>query len=214
LPSEALRCEHRVETMSGPTILIVDDDALFRGAAAVTLSDAGYRVLEADTPEAAERVLAQQACALVLVDLEMTGNRKLEWLGRAAGERTSVAFVLCTGHPSLESAMHAVRLPVRAYLVKPVDAATLTREVARVLSDCSPSLEHALVASAQAWKLTARELEVLRELAGGAANKQIAAALDCSLRTVELHVSALLRKADAPSRTALLARLAAYGSRA
>ena len=57
------------------------------------------------------------------------------------------------------------------------------------------------------WKLTAREGEVLAEIAAGRSNKEIGASLACSARTVEVHVSSLLRKSRCGSRTELLARL-------
>lgn len=57
------------------------------------------------------------------------------------------------------------------------------------------------------WKLTAREGEVLEQIAAGRSNKDIAMSLGCSARTVEVHVSSLLRKSGCGSRTELLARL-------
>ena len=57
------------------------------------------------------------------------------------------------------------------------------------------------------WKLTARESEVLLEIGAGRSNKEIAASLGRSVRTVEVHVTSLLRKSGCGSRTELLARL-------
>lgn len=57
------------------------------------------------------------------------------------------------------------------------------------------------------WKLTGREGEVLEQIAAGRSNKDIAMSLGCSARTVEVHVSSLLRKSGCGSRTELLARL-------
>lgn len=57
------------------------------------------------------------------------------------------------------------------------------------------------------WQLSPRQVEVLESLCEGAANKDMAARFACSLRTIEVHVSALLRKAKAESRMALLAAL-------
>jgi DNA-binding CsgD family transcriptional regulator len=63
------------------------------------------------------------------------------------------------------------------------------------------------VQAPSAWQLTAREREVLAEIAAGRCNKEIARSLGCSARTVEVHVSSLLRKSGCGSRTELLARL-------
>jgi DNA-binding CsgD family transcriptional regulator len=65
----------------------------------------------------------------------------------------------------------------------------------------------ALARLRQLWQLTARESEVLGELAAGCSNKEIAARLDCSARTVDVHVSSLLRKAQCASRAELIARV-------
>jgi DNA-binding NarL/FixJ family response regulator len=61
--------------------------------------------------------------------------------------------------------------------------------------------------AARQWRLTARQTEVLRHLADGHANKTIAALLDCATHTVELHVTEILRRAEADSRAALVAKM-------
>jgi DNA-binding CsgD family transcriptional regulator len=65
---------------------------------------------------------------------------------------------------------------------------------------------------ARTWGLTARQTEVLERLSRGSSNKEIAASLDCAVRTVEIHVSEILRKAKVESRSALLAALIAPGA--
>jgi DNA-binding CsgD family transcriptional regulator len=62
----------------------------------------------------------------------------------------------------------------------------------------------------ESWQLTARESEVLGELAAGRSNKEIAVRLDCSARTVDVHVSSLLRKAQCTSRAELIARVLSH----
>lgn len=59
----------------------------------------------------------------------------------------------------------------------------------------------------ESWQLTARESEVLGEVAAGRSNKEIAVRLECSARTVDVHVSSLLRKAQCTSRAELIARV-------
>ena len=62
-------------------------------------------------------------------------------------------------------------------------------------------------AAARDWMLTSRQTDVLALVAVGESNKLIAAKLGCALRTVEVHVTALLRKAGCDSRAELVARL-------
>ena len=61
--------------------------------------------------------------------------------------------------------------------------------------------------SRESWKLTPRQSVVLECLVRGEANKDIAAKLECSLRGVEAHVTAILRRTDTESRTQLVARV-------
>lgn len=68
------------------------------------------------------------------------------------------------------------------------------------------ALDDRLAEAARAWSLSPRELYVLRELANGSANKDIAARGDISLRTVEVHITSLLRKARVTSRLELVVR--------
>jgi DNA-binding NarL/FixJ family response regulator len=67
-------------------------------------------------------------------------------------------------------------------------------------------LELRLASATPAWKLTRRQAEVMRLIARGDANKEIAANLGCAENTVELHVTALLRRVGVSSRTQLVAR--------
>jgi DNA-binding CsgD family transcriptional regulator len=66
-------------------------------------------------------------------------------------------------------------------------------------------LAHRLRVATQRWRLTERQTETLKLLAEGCSNHEIAAALDCAVRTAEIHVGALLDKAKAKSRTGLIA---------
>lgn len=63
-----------------------------------------------------------------------------------------------------------------------------------------------------AWQLTPREHEVVTLVARGASNYEIATELRCAVRTVEHHVTSILRKASVPSRSALIVALVAQSS--
>jgi DNA-binding NarL/FixJ family response regulator len=74
-----------------------------------------------------------------------------------------------------------------------------------VLREGAPRLEPRLIAAKARWTLTRRQTEVLGHLVRGASNKSIAAALTCTVNTVEQHVTELLRRSDLESRSALVA---------
>ncbi|HWO13919.1 MAG TPA: LuxR C-terminal-related transcriptional regulator, partial [Polyangiaceae bacterium] len=85
---------------------------------------------------------------------------------------------------------------------------TPTGTVVLVVDDGASAAPPSVVgAAARGWRLTPREAEVLREIVAGHSNKEIANDLVCSVRTVEIHVSAVLRKARASSRAELMARV-------
>jgi DNA-binding NarL/FixJ family response regulator len=74
-------------------------------------------------------------------------------------------------------------------------------------------LAQRVASAARKWKLTPRQIQVVRLIARGCGNKDIARELHISLNTVETHVSAILRAADAGTRLELLSKLHADSSR-
>jgi DNA-binding NarL/FixJ family response regulator len=191
------------------TVLVADDDALFRDAVALTLRDDGYEVVTADSAAAGARVLAETRVDLVVADIAMQGNHRLEWLRDLARLAPDVPVVVVTGAPSIETAAEAVRLPVVAYLLKPVEARVLRAEVSRALAArgtrADAHFERLLAHHRHVWQLTDRQAEALALVVRGASNKGLAEALACATRTAELHVTALLEKSGQPSRAALIA---------
>ena len=102
-------------------VLIADDEALFRDTTADLLSAAGYAcTCVKDAPEAA-RLLAEQPFDLLISDIKMPGNAHLQLVLEAREIAAGMPIILVTGYPSVETAVQAVRLPVSAYLLKPVD---------------------------------------------------------------------------------------------
>ena len=75
-----------------------------------------------------------------------------------------------------------------------------------VLPEPPPDLSTRARALADRWRLTPRQAQVLTLLAQGCANKSIAGILECATGTVELHVSAILQKAEVKSRAELVAQ--------
>jgi DNA-binding NarL/FixJ family response regulator len=196
-------------------VLVVDDDALFCEAAALTLRSAGFVAHERGSIESASDVLRERRIDLLIADLQMPGNAGLEWLCAVTGDHSQLAVILCTGYPTLETAITAVGLPIRAYLVKPVTPERLVESARAAIACAQPSpesgraLPELLEAESRRYGLSRRQTQVLELLARGLSNKEIARELGCALRTAELHVSELLRRAGAESRASLIARLLA-----
>jgi DNA-binding NarL/FixJ family response regulator len=188
-------------------VLVVDDDPLSREAIGVTLSDAGFDVRCAAGAAEANELAARDGVDVVVADICMPGNEHLEWMAELAERHPGLATVLVTGKPSLDTAMKAVALPIRASLLKPVPADVLVAEVSRALAEgAAEPLDDRVPRVARRWEHTERQTVVHAEIVTGASNKDIAARLDCKLRTVEDHLSAIMSKAGVTSRGRLLSK--------
>jgi DNA-binding NtrC family response regulator len=112
-------------------ILLVDDEPETGAALEAWLKRQGYESTFANGPETADRAFATQEFDVVLSDIQMPGNFKLEWIARRLEAACPPPILLMTGSPELETAMRAANLPVAGYLLKPLffeeAAATIER---------------------------------------------------------------------------------------
>jgi DNA-binding NtrC family response regulator len=118
--------------MSGGNILVVDDEERQREIYRDILVDEGYDAETVASGEAALRLLAQNRFDLVITDLNLTGMTGIQLLSEVLSGDPTVAVILITGYPSIESAVEATRRGVYQYLEKPVDRATLLEVVGEV----------------------------------------------------------------------------------
>lgn len=116
------------------TILIVDDEERQREIYRDILLDVGYDAETAASGEAALRVLRQKRCDLVITDLNLTGMTGIQLLSAIQQADPTVAVVLITGYPSIQSAIEATKKGVYAYLEKPVDRDKLLAVVDEVFA--------------------------------------------------------------------------------
>lgn len=118
-------------------ILIADDEPLYLRTTGQLLRKAGYECeCVADGRSALEK-LDQQPFDLVLSDLNMPGNLKLELLKKGRGKWPHIPLIVITGVPSLPTAIESVRLGIADYLLKPVKYEELLAAVKRVLAQSS-----------------------------------------------------------------------------
>ncbi|TAM81672.1 MAG: sigma-54-dependent Fis family transcriptional regulator [Acidobacteria bacterium] len=115
------------------SILVVDDEQRQREVYRDIFLDEGYETVTAPSGEAALRLLAQKRFDLVLTDLNLAGMTGIELLTQILQTDPTVAIVLITGYPSIESAIDATKRGVYQYLEKPVDRSKLLEVVGDAL---------------------------------------------------------------------------------
>jgi len=195
-------------------IVIVDDDPLVRmGLRAILGSEAGWEVVgEAGDGDAAVAIVTELVPDVVLMDVRMPGTDGLTATRElvAAGVETTV-LVLTTFEVD-EYVFEAMRAGAAGFVLKRVPPAELIEAVRIVAAGESllfPASTRAVIerfaiqpnAAADLGDLTDREADVLRELARGRSNQEIAAALFVSVQTVKSHVASILTKLGVRDRT-------------
>jgi len=113
-------------------ILIVDDDAAFRGSLAETVGDLGHEVLEAGSTAAGLTLLAAHAVDAAIVDLRMPDEDGLVFLQRAPAI-AAIPCIMLTAYASGDNTIEAIRLGAFDHLTKPVPRAALVETLERAL---------------------------------------------------------------------------------
>jgi DNA-binding NarL/FixJ family response regulator len=194
--------------MSAIRVLIVDDQPLARaGFRAVLEATAGIQVVaEAENGEQAVELARRYAPDVVLMDVRMPGMDGIEATRRMRGQKVLILTTFGLDDYIIE----ALRAGASGFLLKDAPVDELVRAVRTVAAgdaQLSPAVTKRLLAQvarrlpaavphedAALAELTEREREVLRLLAGGMSNAEIAAALVVSEPTVKTHVSNVLQK--------------------
>jgi DNA-binding NarL/FixJ family response regulator len=204
--------------MSPVRVLLVDDQALFREALSVLLSvrDDITVVGEAGDGDEAVRRAAELRPDVVLMDLRMPALDGVAATRRLRVEQPDVRVIALTTFDDDEDVFAALRAGAVGYLLKDVSSARLVEAVlaaARGESVLQPSVAAKVVARFASLPasdlapaplvvpLSERELDVVRLLASGRSNREIAAALFLAEGTVKNHVTNVLGKLGARDRT-------------
>lgn len=108
-----------------PHVLLVDDEPESIAPVQIWLQRNGARTTLAGAPEAAETILTGDLVDVVLCDVHMPGNNRLEWVRRLSAATDSPPVFILTGQPEMDTALAAANLPVAGYLVKPPDYSEL-----------------------------------------------------------------------------------------
>jgi DNA-binding NarL/FixJ family response regulator len=198
--------------MTEPRVVIVDDHKLFRSGVRAELEPLLEILAEAGTVEEAESAIAEHAPDVVLLDVHMPGGGGVEVIRRAAAAGLRPTFLALSVSDAAEDVIAVIRAGARGYVTKsitPVDLADAVRRVHDGDAVFSPRLAGFVLDAftgpapqpeTELDLLTPREREVLQHIARGYMYKEIALRLDISPKTVEAHVSSVLRKLQLSSR--------------
>ena len=208
-------------------VVVVDDHSIFRSGLKADLADSIEVVGEAHDVESAVQVVTDAAPDVVLLDVHLPGidvpagtSGGAEVIRRAAPSVPGTRFLALSVSDKAEDVVGVIRAGARGYLTKGSSGADVSRAVHAVAGGdavFSPKLAGFVLdafgaavgetasAGDELDRLSAREQEVMRLIARGYAYKEVAAELFISTKTVETHVSAVLRKLQLSSRHELTA---------
>jgi DNA-binding NarL/FixJ family response regulator len=198
--------------VSDPRVVIVDDHQLFRSGVRAELEPLLEILAEAGTVEEAEAAIARHEPDVVLLDVHMPGGGGVEVIRRASVAGLRPTFLALSVSDAAEDVIAVIRAGARGYVTKNIDPAELADAVRRVHDGdavFSPRLAGFVLDAftgpapqpeTELDLLTPREREVLQHIARGYMYKEIALRLDISPKTVEAHVSSVLRKLQLSSR--------------
>ncbi len=192
------------------TVFIVDDDPSVRGGLSRLFKSVGLAVETfSSAAEFLERGRGEEPACLVL-DVRLPESSGLDLQAELAKAGVAIPIVFITGHGSVPISVRAMKAGAADFLEKPVDEQELLDAAHRALErDRQARRERAEVADLRRRlaSLTPREREVLLYVAAGRLNKQIAADLGTSEKTVKVHRARVMEKMEVSS-LAELARLA------
>jgi DNA-binding NarL/FixJ family response regulator len=201
--------------MSGrPSVVLVDDHALFRAGVRTELGEAVEVLGEAETIEEAVRAVNELEPDVVLLDVHMPGGGGVQVISQVAKSRPQQRFLALSVSDDPADVIAVVRAGARGYVTKTITGPDLADAVARVRDGdavFSPRLAGFVLdafagelpaeeVDPELDQLTPREREVLRYIARGYMYKEIALKLSISAKTVEAHVSSVLRKLQLSNR--------------
>ena len=206
--------------MTGPRVVLVDDHGLFRSGVRAELGRQVEVVGEAEDVQPAIKLIGSVVPDVVLLDVHLPGGGGQAVVQAIKGVAPSVRFLALSASDAPEDVIAVIRAGARGYVTKTISTAELADAIRRVAAGdavfshrLAGFVLDAFAAGAggssdplkpsfdpELDQLTSREREVLRLIAQGYTYKEIARELFISVKTVESHVSSVLRKLQLSSR--------------
>ena len=194
-------------------VVLVDDHELFRSGVRGEIANSVDIVGEAGTVAEAVPLIRELDPEVVLLDVHLPDGGGEGVIAGVTQERPAVKFLALSVSDAAEDVIGVIRAGARGYVTKTISGAELEDAIERVAQGdavFSPRLAGFVLDAFRAGEplggdseldsLTPREREVLQLIARGYRYKEIAARLHLSIKTVEAHVSSVLRKLQLSSR--------------
>ncbi len=199
--------------VTAPSVFLVDDHALIRSGIRAEIAASVRIVGEADEVDAAIELIGERRPDVVLLDVHMPDGGGLAVLDAVTRACPSTRVLVLSVSDAAEDVIALIRAGARGYVTKNISGPDLVEAVHRVAEGdavFSPRLAGFVldayasstsgVVDDELHQLTPRERQVLRYIARGYAYKEVARELGISIKTVESHVSAVLRKLQLSNR--------------
>jgi FixJ family two-component response regulator len=193
--------------MYRPCVHVVDDDAAVLSAVTRVLRSSGMEVRTFTSAQAFFAQHAPEDRGCVVLDLSMPGRGGLDVQAALADDECPLPVVFLSGHGDVVTSVRAMKAGAVDFLTKPVEAQALIVAVRRALDSDSAARAARDVRRAvrsRVARLTPREHQVLAQLVEGKLNKQIAAELGASEKTIKVHRARVLQKMTVRSIAALV----------
>jgi two-component system NarL family response regulator len=187
-------------------ILVVDDHFMVRMGLSASLNVEPDMEVVAEVPngEATLEAYRKHAPSVVIMDVRLPGMSGAETTAAIVREFPEARILMLSTHSGEEEIYRSLQAGARGYVLKSVMREELLRAIREVCQGrryLDPVVAPLLAQRLSHRSLTSRELEVLRMVASGLGNKEIATALNIAEVTVKLHVSHVLEKLEVKDRT-------------
>jgi len=181
------------------TVYVVDDDEAVRDSLRWLLEASDYKVELFENGEDFIAKFDQDAIAVLLLDVRMSGMSGLEVQEHLSERKADIPIIFITGHGDVQMAVNALKKGAVDFIEKPFDQAALKQLVEKTLAQARKNRvqnETRRLNAELLNRLTPREQQVLERIVSGRLNKQIADDLGISIKTVEAHRASIMDKTN------------------
>jgi two-component system, LuxR family, response regulator FixJ len=179
-----------------PTVFVVEDDDGVVSLIGTLLKSVGLKMKSFSNAQDYLKVHDPESCGCLLVDVRLPGISGLELLEKLNEQSNALPVVMMTGYGDISMAVRSMQKGAINFITKPFNSQVLLDEIQRA---CSISQKKLYNPSVEKYarlfnQLTPREQDVMRLVANGKLNKQIARELNIAISTVELYRSHVIKK--------------------